>query len=410
MEFRYMNPEVERNRNAVIETLREKEHHYKNILESLQVAVYTCDKHGYITFFNKAASDLWGHEPQVGRDVWTGAWKIYDLNGERLMPEACPLAASINNGKAIPEKEHIIERRDGTKRTVVNYPHLFFDADGYVTGGMNMLIDITEQKNTELNLKFTQEKELDLKQTNSLLLQINRELEQYAYITSHDLQEPLRKIQIFTERLREQNTKVEDDFSTRYLDKITLAANRMQSLINDVLSFSRIAHHSNFFVKTNLNDIYNSVLDDLELRIEEKNAIVNCEELPEAQVIPLQITQLFYNILMNSLKFTESGQRPVIEISSREMSEEEIQDLKLSEKKRYFNIIFKDNGIGFHKDFAGKVFGVFNRANENIDIEGSGIGLAICRKIVNAHQGEIFAQSMPHVGTEIHVILPYEST
>jgi len=407
MEFRYMNPEVERSRNAVIETLREKEHHYKNILESLSVAVYTCDMHGYITFFNRAATDLWGHEPQVGRDLWTGSWKIYHINGERLMPEACPMAVSINKGKAIPAQEIIIERPDGTRRTVLSHPHIFFDDEGKVRGGMNMLVDITMQKNTEHTLRLSEKKEDELKESNSSLLHINRELEQFAYITSHDLQEPVRKIQVFSERLKERNKNLLDGVSTGYLDKIVLATSRMRTLINDVLSFSRITNQSKLFVKTDLHNIYKSVLLDLELRIEQKNALVSCSELPDADVIPLQMTQLFYNIIGNSLKYSMNEQVPVIQVSSREINEDEIQDLKLDGKKKYFEIIFKDNGIGFNKDFAGNVFGVFKRANENHDIEGSGIGLAICRKIVNAHKGEIFAESVPGIGTEIHVILPY---
>jgi PAS domain S-box-containing protein len=343
-----MNPEVERSRNAVIETLREKEHHYKNILESLTVAVYSCDMHGYITFYNKAAAELWGHEPRIGRDVWTGALKIYDSNGERLIPEACPMAISMNEGVAASGVEIIIERPDGSRKTVISHPHLFFDEDGKVNGGINMLVDITAQKESEIALKNITEKENDLRQSNSALMQINRELEQFAYITSHDLQEPVRKIQVLSERLRERNKMLLDEISFDYVDKIKLAANRMQTLINDVLSFSRMANQSNLFAKTNLHDIYKSVLEDFELRIEQKNAVVSCSELPDAEVIPLQMRQLFYNIIGNSLKYTMNGQTPVIQTSARVVSEKEVLELKLDEKRKYFVIIFKDNGVGFN--------------------------------------------------------------
>jgi PAS domain S-box-containing protein len=407
MEFRYLNAEVERDRNAVIETLREKEHHYKNILESLPAAVYTCDKNGYITFYNKAAADLWGREPQIGKDKWTGSWKIYDANGERLMPEACPMAMSINKIETVHGQEIIIERPDGSHKTVLCHPQLFFDEDGNVKGGMNMLVDVTLQKRTEASLKLLKENENALRQTNSSLQDINKELEQFAYITSHDLQEPVRKIQIYGERLKKNNEAHMDEVSTGYLDKILLATGRMRGLINDVLNFSRIANQPNLFVKTNLNSIYKSVLDDLELRIEQKKALISCSALPEAEVIPFQMTQLFYNIIGNSLKFTVNEQVPVIQVISSEINKKEVADSKLDSKKKFFEIIFKDNGIGFNKDFAENVFGVFNRASENHDIEGSGIGLAICRKIVTAHKGEIFAKSVPGVGTEIHVLLPY---
>ena len=402
-----MNPEVERDRNAVIETLREKEHHYKNILESLPVAVYTCDMHGYITFYNKAAAELWGREPQIGKDKWTGSWKIYDSNGERMMPEACPMAISMNKVKVVHGQEIIIERPDGSHKTVLCHPQLFLDEEGNIKGGMNMLVDITIQKRTELSLKLIEENESALKQSNSSLKHINKELEQFAYITSHDLQEPVRKIQVFCERLKEKNKDLLDEISGGYLDKITLATGRMRSLINDILNFSRIANQPNLFVKTNLYGIYKSVLEDLELHIEQKNALISCSGLPDAEVIPFQMTQLFYNIIGNSLKYSMNEQVPVIQVTSKEISEQEAGELKLDRRKKFFEIIIKDNGIGFNKDFAENVFGVFNRANENHDIEGTGIGLAICRKIVNSHKGEIFAESAPGIGTEIHVVLPF---
>jgi PAS domain S-box-containing protein len=137
-----MNTEVERSRNAVIEMLREKEHHYKNILEALPIAIYTCDVHGYINFYNKAAATLWGREPQVGKDVWNGFWKIYNSNGERLMPEASAMAISMNEGKVISGEEILIESPDGTRKKVLNHPHLFFDEEGKVNGGMNILTEI----------------------------------------------------------------------------------------------------------------------------------------------------------------------------------------------------------------------------------------------------------------------------
>ena len=147
MEFKYINTEVERSRNAVIETLREKEHFYKNILESLTLAIYTCDKYGFITFFNKAASVLWGREPQAGKDFWTGSWKIYNSNGERLMPEASAMAISMNEGNAHTGEELIIERPDGTRKKVLSHPHLFFDEEGNVSGGLNVLTEIADSYN-----------------------------------------------------------------------------------------------------------------------------------------------------------------------------------------------------------------------------------------------------------------------
>ena len=125
MVFRFVNAEAERDRNAVIEILREKEQYYKNILETLPAAVYICDVKGYITFYNKAAADLWGREPQLGRELWCGSWKIYNTHGERMMLDSCPMAIALKEGRMVSGTEIIIERPDGMKRNISRIPNLF---------------------------------------------------------------------------------------------------------------------------------------------------------------------------------------------------------------------------------------------------------------------------------------------
>ena len=407
MEFRYINAEAERDRNAVIETLREKEHHYKNILENIPGAVYTCDTRGAITFYNKAASDLWGRAPQIGKDTWCGSWKLYNASGERMMPDSGPMAVTVKEGRAVQGMEIIVERPDGVKRNVMTHPQPLMDGEGNVYGALNMLLDVTEQKLTQSALQLTEEKKNDLFESNSSLRHINQELEQFAYIASHDLQEPVRKIHVYSDRLRERNQGL-DEQSKIYIDKIINATHRMQLLIDEVLNYSRLSHHSNQFVNTDLNNIYQDVLEDLELRIEQKNATVECSGLPVAEVIPLQLSQLFYNLIGNSLKYTLEGNHPLIQISARTLNAAEAAAMKLDVKKSFFELTFKDDGIGIKKEFVENIFGVFNRIQSVTHVEGSGIGLAICRKIVHTHQGEIFAESVPGIGTEIHVILPFK--
>ena len=167
---------------------------------------------------------------------------------------------------------------------------------------MNMLVDITEIKMTQQALKMIEDKKNDLSQSNTSLREINEELEQFAYITSHDLKEPVRKIHVFSERLKESNGML-DERSKTYIDKIIYATDRMGLLIDEVLNYSRLGQHASEFVKTDLNTVFKTVLEDLDLRIEQKNATIECMVLPVAEVIPIQITQLFYNIISNSLKF-----------------------------------------------------------------------------------------------------------
>ena len=405
MEFRYANSETQRDHYAVIEILREKEHYYKNILETLPAAVYTCDAKGYITFYNKAAAELWGREPNIGRDLWCGSWKIYNTNGERMMPDSCPMAIALTEGRAVEDAEIIIERPGGDKRNVQPHPQPIYDSDGNLAGALNMLVDITEIRRTQTALKSTEEQKKDLAQNKHRLEKINDELEQFAYITSHDLKEPVRKIQMFSERLKESSGML-DDHSKRYIEKIMATTDRMNRLIDAVLNYSHVVHQPPHFELTDLNTILKIVLEDLELRIEQAKANICSTELPEAEVIPMQISQLFYNVIVNALKFTDPERAPEIQISSRRLASDENIRYGLSEDKKYFEMMIRDNGIGLGTSSTEDIFRAFHRLHSTRKIEGSGIGLAICRKIATIHQGIIFAESVPGEGTSIHVVLP----
>lgn len=139
MEYNFISAEAVRDRNAVIEILREKEHYYKNLLDILPIAIYSCDANGYITFYNKASVELWGREAQIGRDRWCGAWKIYTAGGERMLPESCPMAIALKEGRIISGTELIIERQDGNRQHVLPHTQPLLDSDGNTTGTLNLL-------------------------------------------------------------------------------------------------------------------------------------------------------------------------------------------------------------------------------------------------------------------------------
>ena len=243
----------------------------------------------------------------------------------------------------------------------------------------------------------------ELKQLNSELEKSNRDLEQFAYVASHDLQEPLRKIQIFSE-LSSKNLD-HPDAAKQYLDKIHSSANRMSDLIKAVLNYSRLSGKENQFTGVDLNVIINNLMGDLELLIKEKNAIIKFDPLPVVKGIPLQLNQLFLNLFLNSLKFTE--RQPQITIRSSFISSSQAKATDATENgNANVEIVFTDNGIGFDQQYAEQIFSIFQRLHASDKYEGTGIGLALCKKIVENHNGKIFVKSKQGTGTTFFIYLP----
>ena len=270
---------------------------------------------------------------------------------------------------------------------------------GEAIGVFGIDMDITKRKQQEQHL-------LDL---NRLMEAKNKELEQlvveanaFTYVASHDLQEPLRKIRTFTE-LVQQNIH-DRDFAEKYFTKIHASAHRMSELIRSVLAYSRISKDNTMFERVNLNDVLKSVVSDFELLIEEKGAKVIYDNLPNVTGISVQLGQLFSNLVSNGLKF--SVVEPVIRITARRLTENEISlspELVLAD---YYEICVTDNGIGFDQQYEKKIFNMFQRLHRKEQYAGTGIGLALCKKIVESHHGTISAKSTPGEGTSFCVTLP----
>lgn len=302
------------------------------------------------------------------------------------------------------------------------------NAMGEVFAIVDMAIDVTEQVlarnkllehqgNLELEVAERTEElaasneELaamneELQDANANLVRSNQELEQYAYVASHDLQEPLRKIRIYADLLNRYEDLVPDH--KKLVEKINQSSERMSMLIKDLLEFSRLLEKGNMTRPIDLTFILQSVISDFELIIEEKNAEILIGPLPTIQGIPLQINQLFYNLMSNALKFTQPGIRPVIEIGAKIITSDMAGSyLGKSERYRqYFDITFRDNGIGFEQKYAEQIFEVFKRLHNRAMFPGSGIGLSLCRRIVANHAGHLFVESAPGKGTLFHIIIP----
>ncbi|MBS1598070.1 MAG: PAS domain S-box protein [Bacteroidetes bacterium] len=629
---------------------------YFKFIEGLPVAVYTCDQNGFVRLFNKSAAELWGREPEIGKDLWCGSLKIYNVDGKPLSPDANPMAIAVKEVRTVVGAEIIIERPDGTRRNVNPHPQPVFDADGKLMGAVNMLTDITDQKiieekmgnmvaivqssddaiisktlqgivtswndsarrifgyteeemvgqsiskiipkdrsdeekkilerirngervdhfetqretknGTILDISLTispvkdskgniigaskiarnitaqkaaerkirevderfrmavestklgtwdyyplsgilswsnecrkifdvpedfkidmdffathihpddinfaqaaiqrsmdptttgdydiqyrilrysdgeprwiraqgkvyfndnnqaerfigtvlditeeklakeklektvRERTIDLIKLNEQLEKSNLELEQYAYIASHDLQEPLRKIQTFSEMLK-KNIHNEADFK-KYFDKINQSAKRMTTLINDVLNYSRLTHAMDTSATVDLNQVVFDAQSDLELMIEQKNALIQTENLPSIPGVASQLRQLFSNLINNSIKFCEK--EPIIHISSKILSAEEIKEFpELKSGSNFVALYFQDNGIGFEKVDAEQIFVIFRRLNNRSEYQGTGIGLALCKKIAENHGGTIRASSEKGKGAAFTIVLP----
>ena len=244
-----------------------------------------------------------------------------------------------------------------------------------------------------------------LKEKNQELERINKELTSFAHIASHDLQEPLRKIQTFSNRVAAMEGSSLSDKGKDFLHRIQTSSDRMRALIEDLLEYSKTNNAGGNVELTDLNQVLEDVLNELELKIEEKNASIENTGLPKLSVVKFQFRQLFLNLLGNSLKFSKIDKAPHIVIRS-----ELIQDANLvlasSELNHCYHISISDNGIGFEPELAEKIFEIFHRLHDKSDFEGTGIGLAICKKIVENHKGRIMAEGEINQGATFHIYLP----
>lgn len=265
-----------------------------------------------------------------------------------------------------------------------------------------------ESVNEDLESRI-EERTQELSVYSDELARSNRELEDFAFVASHDLQEPLRKIRAFGNRLESGYNDVIDDRGKDYLARMLNAAERMSMLISDLLAFSRVATRGKDFDDVNLEKVIESVLDDLEIAIDEKSAQISVSALPIIRGDKTQLEQLFLNLISNALKFQSEGVTPVVNINLQEVSEEDTQDILMSEEYDWIKLTVSDNGIGFDQTFAEKIFAPFQRLHGRSEYKGTGIGLAVCRRIVERHNGQINAMSTPGHGATFSIIIPVNS-
>ena len=276
-----------------------------------------------------------------------------------------------------------------------------------LTRWVGTLTNIHEQKVlNELLEQKVAERTRELLEANRELAISNSELQQFTSVASHDLKEPLRKILFFGSLISDKAPLTEE--TSTYLEKILRASRRMSNLIDDLLSFASLSG-PNLFQPTDPGEIVRDILLDLELSIEEKKAVIDIGPIPQVEAIPALLRQLFQNIISNALKFTKPGTAPHVSISAalvNTVSAEAAPDANGA----YCRITIADNGIGFEEKYAEKIFTIFQRLNTRTEYEGTGIGLAIAKKIIDRHNGAITARSTPGEGSVFHLFLPVRQT
>ncbi len=280
--------------------------------------------------------------------------------------------------------------------------------DAELEQGRQYLEHRVQERTKELQLEIAERKQTEerLKATALRLERSNRELQDFAYVASHDLQEPLRKVQAFGDRLKAACSKALGAEGSDYLDRMQAAAKRMQTLIDDLLAFSRVTTKANPFEPVDLNRIAQEVLSDLEVRIQQSGGQVELGELPAIDADPLQMRQLFQNLLGNALKFHQEGRLPVVKVRGQAVNQPARESAANGQVEEFCQITVEDNGIGFNEKYLDRIFILFQRLHGRSAYEGTGIGLAICRKIADRHGGSITAKSTPGEGSTFVVTLP----
>lgn len=373
---------------------RQKSYRVKAILESLPNIAWTADENGNVNYYNQGWFNFTGKAPAEGMgEGWISIIHESDL------PLLVARWHDAIKGKAVFQHAARFRRANGEYRWHLSKATPIFSKNNDLEMWVGTSTDVHDQ------VVANEELERKVKERTKLLEESNAELEQFAHISSHDLQEPLRKIQTFADIVKDESADLANENARRYIDKIISTSTRMSKLLKDLLSFTKINQQEPQAI-VHLNEIVSQIRDDLELALAQNSATLSCEDLPAINGRPAQLKQLFYNLINNSIKYRNADQPPQISISCTMLDPEKRKAFKSLEDTEHWEIVVKDNGIGFDQRYANQIFTVFQRLHARSSYEGTGIGLAIAKKVVKNHCGEIFAISSVGNGAEFHLILP----
>lgn len=374
---------------------KEKDERVEAILESLPQMAWTTSAEGKVNYYTHGWYNYTNQTPEkaIG-EGWTSV-----IHPDDLTITISRWNESIRTGKVYQHAARF-RKYDGDYRWHLSRAVPVYSGNKNISMWVGTSTDIHDQVLLAENL------ENKVRERTRSLEESNAELEQFAHVSSHDLQEPLRKIHTFAHLVKDNSYEALDESSRKYVDKIIGTTTRMSKLLKDLLSFTKL-HHSEGIESVDLHSIIASIKEDLELAISQNKAIIKVGGLPVMAARPSQIKQLFYNLINNAIKFKKPDVPPIINIRARKVLPDLIARYPhLPKDHEYWEIVVKDNGIGFEQKYADQIFTIFQRLHGRSAYEGTGIGLAICRKVVSNHGGEIFAISSPGSGAAFHIILP----
>ncbi|HXL72472.1 MAG TPA: ATP-binding protein, partial [bacterium] len=357
-----------------------------SVLRNIKDGVVAADENGQFLVFNPAAEKISGRMGQGAQPgQWTKQFGIFLTDGVTPFPETDnPLAKAIQ-GVETNDVEMFLRNATHPEGVLVAASgRPLVDEKGTNRGGVAIFRDVTEQRHQENMKIYTKSLEVS-----------NRDLQDFIFVASHDLQEPLRKIESFGNFLMEEAGPVLTPATAGYLSRIQDAAKRMSVLIEDLLQLTRITTKAKPFELVDLSEIIKEVRSDLETRLIETGGKIEFGELPKLEADPAQMRQLFQNLISNSLKYHKPNTPSLVKLEG---------DTDIRTGRCRVRVL--DNGIGFDQKYAAKIFNIFQRLHGKEEYEGTGIGLAICKKVVERHGGTITATSKPGEGALFEITLP----
>jgi PAS domain S-box-containing protein len=375
-------------RKLTEQSLRDGERQFRELADAMPQIVWGARPDGHFDYYNRRWYDFTGR-PE-GTDGDTSWADVVHPDDQQQSLERWHSA--IQSGDAY-EIEYRLKRKEGGYCWYLTRALPVRNQASAITRWFGTCTDIDARKRTEDQLRSSA----------VLLGQSNRELEEFATVASHDLQEPLRKIRSFVGCLRDEQAATLNSDGRDYLDRIQSAATRMTTLVSDLLEFSRVSSKGKPFVPVDLNEVVQGVISDLEARFVQTGGRAEVLHLPTVASDPIQMRQLLQNLLGNALKFHRRGETPVVRVSAEIIT---VDDAAGALPGGTCQLSVSDNGIGFDEKYLDRVFTIFQRLHGRSDYEGTGIGLAICRKIVERHSGTITARSAPGQGATFIVTLP----